>query len=271
MKLRSGIGIVAAVSVVVMFIFSCKDPNDNPKGVQSSSDRSLQTIEDSVSYILGMGLSQQYSFFNEDDYRPEMVQKAMNDFLSGEEFKINDAEKKEVLTGYFRWARAMKDDSLLNQSERWLKENAEKEGVVVTNRGLQYKIIKQGSETGVMPDGNDIVQIKYTQGNPQEGILWDQSMATNKRDTIEMALNRELTGFSEMCQLMREGDVVEAWLPPRIGSAEGLDPAGIAVKNQVIFIELEILKVKERRLEEIDPGELKRFPGFFIDESRRSY
>lgn len=167
MKLRSGIGIVAAVSVVVMFIFSCKDPNDNPKGVQSSSDRSLQTIEDSVSYILGMGLSQQYSFFNEDDYRPEMVQKAMNDFLSGEEFKINDAEKKEVLTGYFRWARAMKDR--LSEMFAKLKALLAEEGKIIVEL-TDYRFSPE-YDHAIMSEPEVVFRLMY-KGNFSNEFKW---------------------------------------------------------------------------------------------------
>ena len=93
--------------------------------------------------------------------------------------------------------------------------------------------------------------------------------ATNTRDTISMALNRELTGFSQMCQLMKVGDKVKAWLPPVIGSTEGRDPAGIAVKNECMWMEIELLKIVERSVSEIPEAELTSYPGYFVNEEDR--
>lgn len=249
---------------------SCENSTSAPK---SSSirigDGALQSMEDSVNYVLGMSVSQQFSYYNEGDYRPEIFELAMNDFISGNEFRINEDQKKELLQEYFRWAAANKDDSLMRGSIRFLKANGKKDNVTIAARGLQYTYIKEGPAVGIMPDGNDIVSIRYVQGSEQRGQLWDQTMATNTRDTISIALNRELTGFSQACQLMKVGDKIKAWLPPKIGSAEGLDPAGVAIKNELIWMEIELLKVNERSHAILSEGELGTYPGYFLNESHR--
>lgn len=249
---------------------SCKNSSSSSKPASvRTGDGTLKSMEDSVNYILGMTMSQQFSYFNEDDYRPKMIELAMSDFTVGKEFRVNEDQKKELLKEYFRWAASNKDDSLMRESIRFLKANGKKDDVIMAGRGLQYTYIKKGPAGGVMPDGNDIVLIRYVQGSEQRGQLWDQTMATNTRDTISIALNRELTGFSQACQLMKKGDKIKAWLPPKIGSAEGRDPAGVAVKNELIWMEIELLDVDVRSSADISDGESGTYPGYFIDESKR--
>ena len=266
MKLKFLLALIAAS----IFICSCENTSsDNGAHSRTGSSDKMLSMEDSMNYILGISMTQQFSYFNEDDYRPDMMDLAMNDFFNGKEFRIGEEAKKEILTEYFRWARAFKDDSLLSQTNRFLKKNAKLDNVIVSKRGLQYTYLNKGSEVGVSPDGNDIVYVRYVQGSEQQGKMWDQAMATNTRDTISMALNRELSGFSQMCQLMKVGDKVKAWLPPVIGSTEGRDPAGLAVKNECMWMEIELLKITKRSIIQIPEGELSSYPGYFINEEDR--
>jgi FKBP-type peptidyl-prolyl cis-trans isomerase len=248
---------------------SCENSTSSSKSSIRTGDGALQSMEDSVNYVLGMSISQQFSYYNEGDYRPEIIELAMNDFISGNEFRVDEVQKNELLQEYFRWANANKNDSLMRGSIRFLKANGKKDNVTIAGRGLQYTYIKQGPVGGVVPDGNDVVLISYVQGSEQRGQLWDQTMATNTRDTISIALNRELTGFSQACQLMKEGDKIKAWLPPKIGSAEGMDPASVAIKNELIWMEIELLKVEARSHAILSEGELAAYPGYFINESQR--
>jgi len=252
-------------STAIVLFTSC----DNTPKKTDLANLKFEGIEDSLSYILGMSISQQYDYYNQDDYRPEFLGLAMKDFIDGNEFRINEDQRKDILTHYFRWAKEYKNDSLLRESTRFLKANGKKEGVEIRERGLQRKVLVEGDPNGSSPDGNDVVQIRYTQGSNLRGQLWDQTMATNKRDTIEMAINRELSGFSQALQHMKEGEKSMFWLPPKIGSAEGRDPAGVAMKNEVIWMEIELLRVKPRSTSSLTEGELKQYPGYFLDESKR--
>ena len=266
MKLKFLLALIATS----ILICSCENTSSEKGGhSRTGSSDKMQNMEDSMNYILGMSMTQQFSYFNEDDYRPDMMALAMNDFLNGKEYRIGEEAKKEILTEYFRWARAFKDDSLLRETNRFLKKNAKLDNVIVSKRGLQYTYLNKGSEVGISPDGNDVVYVRYVQGSEQSGKQWDQAMATNTRDTISMALNRELTGFSQMCQLMKVGDKVKAWLPAVIGSAEGRDPAGLAVKNECMWMEIELLKITERSIAQITEEELATYPGYFFNEEDR--
>ncbi len=258
---------ILVVLALVTIMGSC-DSSGKESKTSHSSDLSLKTLEDSVNYLIGQDISMQFSYFNEEDYHPDMMELAYEDYIKGKGFRVNDAQKKDILTHYFRWARANKDDSLMRQSIRWLKANGKTEGINMTKRGAQYSYMKKGNGL-LTPDGNDLVEIRYVQGTPFKGIIWDQSIDPAKREIVKVALNQHSSGFSEICQLMKEGDKVKAWLPPKIGSAEDRDLAGLAVKNEVVYMEIELLKIHPRKSSELTVEEFRKFPGYFIDESRR--
>ena len=68
---------------------------------------------------------------------------------------------------------AMLEDNL-KASEASLTANAEKEGVVVTESGLQYKVISAGD--GAMPTATDSVTVHY-EGRLFDGTVFDSSIA----------------------------------------------------------------------------------------------
>ncbi|MFK7756940.1 MAG: FKBP-type peptidyl-prolyl cis-trans isomerase N-terminal domain-containing protein [Flavobacteriales bacterium] len=260
------------VSAVLSVFFVLTGCQPSEKGKSSSNSLTLKDQNDSISYAMGMGLSAQYEYFNGDDYRAKPMEMAINHFLNDEEFMLTEDEKNEVVKAYFNGVKTFYEDSLLRRSYAWLEENKKKEGVIVTPRGVQYKYIKKSKNGGESPDGNDVAYIRYTQGSVYRGELWNQSMATNpvSEDTVKLVLNRELSGLSEGIQLMNVGDKVIFWLPPEIGSAEGRDPAQVSKKNEVIYTEVELLKVQNRKTSLIDPGELSQAPGYFINEEERN-
>ncbi len=69
---------------------------------------------------------------------------------------------------------------------------------------------------------------------------------------------------------MQVGDKMIMWLPPSIGSAEGRDPAGVSEKNEVIYIEVMLLDVLDRKTSNMEAGELSQFKDYFIDETQRN-
>ena len=53
---------------------SCENSTSSSKSSIRKGDGALQSMEDSVNYVLGMSISQQFSYYNEGDYRPEIIE-----------------------------------------------------------------------------------------------------------------------------------------------------------------------------------------------------
>ncbi len=83
-------------------------------------------------------------------------------------------------------------DIALAKGEKFLEDNAKKEGVVVTASGLQYKIITEGA--GRSPKATDTVEVHY-EGTLIDGRVFDSSY--RRGQTIEFPLNRVIPGWTE--------------------------------------------------------------------------
>jgi len=268
MESRNSI-VLVLLGTLVCCLFSCLEED---RVADNTSD--LSSIQDSVSYILGHGLANSYYKGNSEDMNLIATKSAIWDFINGNEFKISQNEGQELIARYLKMKSEEENDSLIKAGLNFLEKNAKRPEVKVLDRGLQYEVIKSGKESGASPDGNDIVKIKYAEGNISEGILWTQEMATNptSKDTVSFALNREISGISQACQYMKEGDKWKVWIPHEIGSSEGKPtPAQAVKKYEVMYVEIELLVVVERDLRHMpNSREFKGYPGgYYLDKSKK--
>ncbi|MBQ2065190.1 MAG: FKBP-type peptidyl-prolyl cis-trans isomerase, partial [Paludibacteraceae bacterium] len=90
----------------------------------------------------------------------------------------------------------------------WLENNKTADGVVTTESGLQYKIIKLGN--GEKPSATDRVVCNY-RGTLIDGTEFDSSYKRNEPTTF--ALNSVIPGWTEGFQLMPAGSKFELYVP----------------------------------------------------------
>lgn len=112
--------------------------------------------------------------------------------------------------------------------EKFLKE----EGVQKTKSGLAYKVLRPG--TGATPTAEDTVKVKYV-GNLVDGSEFDKN-----EEGIEFGVNGVIAGWTEMLQLMKEGEKVKVVIPHEL--AYGDRGQGMEPYSTLIF-EIELLKV----------------------------
>lgn len=129
-------------------------------------------------------------------------------------------------------------DIALAQGEKFLAENATKEGVTTTASGLQYKVLTPGA--GKSPKATDTVLVHY-RGTLLNGTEFDSSYKRN--EPIEFPLNRVIKGWTEGVQLMQEGAKYVFYIPSKL--AYGAGGAGRDIgPNQTLIFEVELLKVR---------------------------
>ena len=98
------------------------------------------------------------------------------------------------------------------QNEVWLTQNAQKEGVIKTPSGLQYKILYEGNTSAARPSSLSTVYINYT-GKLINGVTFDSN--TNAAINLQTAVK----GFAEgMTKLHKTGDI-EIYVPWELGYA----------------------------------------------------
>jgi FKBP-type peptidyl-prolyl cis-trans isomerase len=129
-------------------------------------------------------------------------------------------------------------DIALAKGEKFLQDNAAKEGVVTTASGLQYQVITEG--TGKSPQATDTVLVHYC-GTLINGNEFDSSY--KRKEPIEFPLNRVIAGWTEGVQLMKEGAKYRFFIPSKL--AYGTQGVGRDIgPNEALIFDVELLKVR---------------------------
>lgn len=124
------------------------------------------------------------------------------------------------------------------QGEQFLAENALKEGVQVTESGLQYEVIKMGK--GKKPAATDKVKVHY-HGTLIDGTVFDSSV--DRGEPITFGLNQVIAGWTEGVQLMPIGSKFRFYIPHELGY--GAQQAGSIPPYSTLIFEVELLSIEK--------------------------
>jgi peptidylprolyl isomerase len=135
----------------------------------------------------------------------------------------------------------------LAASQKFLEDNAARDGVRVTDSGLQYLVLEEGPEDGLTPVSTDLVRVHYV-GALRDGVEFDSSRARGA--AAQFRLNEVIPGWTEGVQLMSEGDRYRFFIPPELAYGEPGTPGGPIGPNEALIFDVELLKVQnaERNL-----------------------
>lgn len=121
----------------------------------------------------------------------------------------------------------------------FLKDNQEKDGVKVTDSGLQYEIITQGE--GKKPGLTSRVKVHY-RGTLLDGKVFDSSYTRGEPATF--GVNQVIAGWTEALQLMPEGSTWQLYIPAKL--AYGSRGAGnIIGPNSCLIFKVELIEIVE--------------------------
>ena len=131
----------------------------------------------------------------------------------------------------------IKYGSAKEEGEKFLAENALREGVVTTESGLQYEVLKS-SRSKQSPIATDIVKVHY-HGTLLDGTVFDSSVDRN--EPIEFALTQVIPGWTEGLQLMTIGSKYKFYIPQHLGY--GSQQAGSIPPYSTLIFEVELLDI----------------------------
>ena len=123
------------------------------------------------------------------------------------------------------------------EGEKFLAENRAKEGVQVTQSGLQYQVIEMG--TGPRPVAKDKVKVHY-RGTLLNGEEFDSSYA--RGEPISFALDKVIAGWTEGVQLMPVGSKFMFFIPPEL--AYGPAGGGPIGPSATLIFQVELLGIE---------------------------
>lgn len=122
--------------------------------------------------------------------------------------------------------------------EQFLAENATREGVKVTESGLQYEVIKMGK--GEKPIATDNVTVHY-HGTLIDGTVFDSSL--DRGEPTSFGLNQVIAGWTEGVQLMPVGSKFKFYIPYQL--AYGNRDAGDIKPFSALIFEVELLSINK--------------------------
>ncbi|MBR2178407.1 MAG: FKBP-type peptidyl-prolyl cis-trans isomerase, partial [Paludibacteraceae bacterium] len=123
------------------------------------------------------------------------------------------------------------------KNTNFLATNSKAAGVMTTESGLQYKMIKAGN--GKKPSASNTVKVHY-EGKLIDGTVFDSSK--KRREPIEFRLDQVIRGWTEGLQLMDEGSVYELYIPYELGYGER-QMGNIPAYSTLVF-NVELLEIK---------------------------
>ncbi len=193
---------------------------------------------DKLSYALGHNIGRQLldmgleTSLNIDDFAA-----AIRDLFSGRESQLSIEESNAILERFFtemeqlQQAEAQKKGTAAKtEGEKFLADNAMREGVFCTRSGLQYEVITEGN--GSRPTAFDTVRCHY-EGTLVDGTIFDSSY--RRRQPAEFALRQVIAGWTEGLQLMKVGAKYKFYIPYHLGYGENGAGASIPPYSALIF------------------------------------
>ena len=193
---------------------------------------------DSLSYALGVLLAQNLQSQGFDNLDETSMTTAIHDVLSGNEPKFTAEEANQVVQQYMMKKQQSKHADAIEAGKAFLAENAKREEIKVTDSGLQYEILKEGS--GPKPTETSKVKVHY-HGTLTDGTVFDSSV--ERGEPTSFGVNQVIKGWTEALQLMPQGSKWKLYIPSDL--AYGPRGAGGKIgPYETLIFEVELLEIQ---------------------------
>ena len=202
----------------------------------------LRNYADSLSYALGFlyGLDIAEAPF---DFNHRMIYKGMVNAQNIDLEILTEEQITSLLDRFQGVLESRRNENreillLRNQADgqRYMEENAKREGVRTTESGLQYRVIRSGG--GRQVRANSDVTVHYT-GSFLSGEIFDSSFSRSA--PLSFNVDHVIAGWSEGLQLMRVGDVFEFVIPDSL--AYGTRGFDIIEPGAYLVFEVEVISI----------------------------
>ena len=131
------------------------------------------------------------------------------------------------------------NDAAAKAGAEFLAENAKREGVQVTESGLQYEVITAAAADSAMPTAEDTVRVHY-HGTLVDGTVFDSSV--ERGDPAQFPVTGVIRGWVEALQMMRVGDKWKLTIPAELAYG-ARSPSPRIPANSVLVFEVELLEI----------------------------
>ena len=211
------------------------------EGAPAAGSAALETNDQKASYGIGMNVGSQITAARDRIDRAAFM-RGIEDGLQGNDPAIPESEMEAILQTFgseietaAAEERTREGEGNLAEGQAFLTQNGLKDGVVTTDSGLQYEVLRAGD--GARPGPQSTVRLHY-RGTLVDGSEFDSSYGGEPATFNAGGL---IPGFSEALQLMPVGSHWRITIPANIAyGAGGSGPIG---PNETLVFEIELLGI----------------------------
>jgi FKBP-type peptidyl-prolyl cis-trans isomerase FklB len=193
----------------------------------------IDNDEKKVSYGFGLQFGQQLLRNQFDGFSLEAVVAGMTDILEKNEIQVSEAELNNAYTSVqqaLQEKAAQQAKQMAELSLTFLAENAKREGVQVTESGLQYEVLEEG--TGEKPSAESTVKTHY-HGTFINGTVFDSSI--ERGEPAEFGVSQVIKGWTEALQMMPVGSKWRLAIPSELAYGDAGAPPSIPGGAALVF------------------------------------
>lgn len=222
-------------------LVGCKGDNTAKPATTTITEQSTdsQKVGYAIGYDMGRNLKEVA-----DDLDLSAFNQGFKEAFEGKDSVITEDKMRTLVQDYMvkkqeEMMKKLEEKAKQNKAdgEKFLAENAKKEGVKTTESGLQYKVIREGA--GESPKATDTVVVNY-EGKLIDGKVFDSSY--ERGEPISFPLNQVIPGWTEGLQLMKPGAEYELYIPSDLAYGEAGNPE--IEPNSVLIFKVELLDEK---------------------------
>ena len=185
---------------------------------------------DKISYAIGLSMGQNLMGSGVTTLEYADLAAGIKDVLEKNQPQISYQEAQQVLGKFFSELEEKIAGEAKAAGEAFLAENAKREGVKVTESGLQYEVLE--ATIGQKPKATDKVRVHY-EGTLIDGTVFDSSY--KRGESITFGLSQVIKGWTEGLQLMSIGSKYKLYLPYQLAYGERGAGANIPPYAALIF------------------------------------
>lgn len=229
--MKKSIVLISFISMAILFA-SC-GKNEENKEVKLANNR------DSLSYSFGVNIGSSMKQEGIDTIiNLDIFTAGFNAVITNNNPALTSEQAMAVLQSYFKNLQEKEFEKGKADGDKFLAENAKKEGVITLPSGLQYKVLTMGK--GPKPTLESKVKTNYT-GKLVDGKVFDSSEG---KEPIVFPLNGVILGWQEGIQLMPVGSKFEFYIPWNLAYGEKGYPPTIPPYSTLVF-EVELINIEK--------------------------
>ena len=191
-----------------------------------------------LSYALGLIIGNNLKGMNIEGLLTTEFTRAVEQVLNGEKTEMTEVQAQGLVQEFLREQQEVAGKAAREAGENFLAENAKREGVKVTETGLQYEVLTPA--LGIKPTPTDTVTCHY-EGRLIDGTVFDSSY--RRGEPASFPLQGVIHGWTEGLQLMSIGSKFRFFIP--FDLAYGAQGAGGSIPPYAALVfDVELLGIE---------------------------